>query len=86
MLLGESGGYAVERRAKDRLQSLHQKALSLAPGNGTWRRNARDVSESLLLSLFLLLLRERMWPADDWDLDQNPLWRRDCYLQDVESD
>ena len=65
VLLGEYGGYVVEKRVKDLLQSLRQRLLSLAHGSGTWKRNARGTSVSLLLSLFLLLLRKRMWSADD---------------------
>lgn len=86
MLLGDYGGYVVEKRVKDLPQSLHQRLLSHAHGSGTWKRNARGVSVSLLSSLFLLLLRERTWSADDWNRDQNLLWLPNCYPHDVESD
>jgi hypothetical protein len=70
-LLGDYGDYVVEKRAKDLLQSLRQSLLSLAHGSGTWRRNARGVSGSLL-SLLLPLLR--LWSADDWERELDFLW------------
>lgn len=75
VLLGEYGDYVVEKRARDLLQNLHQRLLSLAHDSGTWKRNARGVSVPLLLTLLLVFLRKMMWSADNWDRDQNLLWR-----------